>query len=1116
MRATRAWIVTGCLLSPWISASAGVEATGIVAGVASEGDPSFVPAGLESRGQNFVDLPTPAVSVSAVLGTTGAQDEAVTVWGEPDGELVVITQENRTLFAQTSSDGGATFAPAVRFAGIPTEPAITDYRFVATFDTLYVAYLVGDPGGDVGLRFRRSFDMGRTWSEPVVIVARGNLRHGLNALAMSANDAGRVAIMFGEEWEGQDAWVVASSDHGGVWTAPVKLNQLDTGNVVASRVGDIEVSSTGTIHACFTTSRVWYTRSTDGGLTFLPEVNFTALSPGNFSDVPDIATFPNGHVVIAYRNDQSPNDFIDVVRSTNEGASFTLTAHKPYPTSGVRLRVLAATNFPDLIVAWSSGATGVLRASLSQDTGATFTPDVTVASDVDDFGLARTAANQWVLAWSDKQWLSGVFASVSTNGGVTWGAPKRADQGAGVGAESRFGGVTIAGADTVFFAYRDRRGDDGRELSIYAADATPGAFDFTGRERRVDTDAGTSLHITRLANFANDGAGHGYFALSAQTEGPGAQIWVTRTLDGGRTFQAAALISTPDPTWDDDYPIAEATSDGSVYVTWRRWFPALGTYALFFARSTNFGVTWGPPTLLAGGLTNLETHEIAATASAVVVFWSDGQNVRVVRSVDHGATFSLASIVDANPTGTSRLPLACTQGSRILLAFEASTPGFGNRAATRLSTDNGATWGAFTDISGGGGASSVSNMSLACDGGTRAMVVWIDSISGQARTWGNYYGGVFWDVPKEAIVPTGMYSTGVAWVGGTTFVATVGDFNGSTVHAIRATASGITWNWSVPIRVDTGAPQPLAFRYSPHIASDAAGNVWLSWWDLSAGQPSIAVRHSADSGVNWSPVRRADRALPQGANWNYDGYILSAQAGMGIVAWGGRRESSVARDILVNSWSATDLDADGSPDASDCDDEHANVYPGATEACDGIANDCNAPGWPTVPANEADTDGDGLRSCADNCPNASNPSQSDLDGDTVGDACDPDIDGDGAANEVDCAPMDPGIAQGPPEVLPIQINKPTASTFQISWSGVPVATAYDVVRGTVTQLRTSGNTGGAAGQSCSQTGTTYSDTKPIPLGTTWYFMVRGRAGACLGTYGTSSAGVPRTVPPACP
>lgn len=54
-----------------------------------------------------------------------------------------------------------------------------------------------------------------------------------------------------------------------------------------------------------------------------------------------------------------------------------------------------------------------------------------------------------------------------------------------------------------------------------------------------------------------------------------------------------------------------------------------------------------------------------------------------------------------------------------------------------------------------------------------------------------------------------------------------------------------------------------------------------------------------------------------------------------------------------------------------------------------------------------DRDADGISDVQDNCPDDANASQTDLDGDGLGDACDSDIDGDGVLNIDDAFPYDP-------------------------------------------------------------------------------------------------------------
>jgi len=67
---------------------------------------------------------------------------------------------------------------------------------------------------------------------------------------------------------------------------------------------------------------------------------------------------------------------------------------------------------------------------------------------------------------------------------------------------------------------------------------------------------------------------------------------------------------------------------------------------------------------------------------------------------------------------------------------------------------------------------------------------------------------------------------------------------------------------------------------------------------------------------------------------------------------------------------AGDGDGDNFPASCDCNDTNALIYPGAAQLCDGINNNCSAAGWPAVPADELDSDGDGVRVCGGDCDDA--------------------------------------------------------------------------------------------------------------------------------------------------
>jgi len=181
---------------------------------------------------------------------------------------------------------------------------------------------------------------------------------------------------------------------------------------------------------------------------------------------------------------------------------------------------------------------------------------------------------------------------------------------------------------------------------------------------------------------------------------------------------------------------------------------------------------------------------------------------------------------------------------------------------------------------------------------------------------------------------------------------------------------------------------------------------------------------------------------------------------------------------------ATDDDTDGfcgevfggGPGPLDCDDQNAQVAPGAAQLCgDGRNNDCNHPAWPALTGtNEADDDGDGVTECAGDCDDA-NPALWGIPGEARNLAWA----GDHSTLSWD-APVQPG--------------------------GSPAAVVYDVLRATGPQAF------GAATCVESNDGADRlaSDNGLPSASDAFHYLIRAESACGAGTLGTNSFGTPRT------
>lgn len=240
--------------------------------------------------------------------------------------------------------------------------------------------------------------------------------------------------------------------------------------------------------------------------------------------------------------------------------------------------------------------------------------------------------------------------------------------------------------------------------------------------------------------------------------------------DEGATWTAPALIPG---TTGEELPLYGpiAVRGSTVHVLTRSG----GTAKMW--RSTDGGANWSGPKTLTG---------YASDASDRVQVDTDGEYVHVFigragaepdatfknyywRSTDQGATWSGVTALD-DPSGPPSPGGIAAENGTVHIAYAAILPGvgtLGHRARYIRSTDNGATWGAPVDVSGGATQPQIRPRPRVVDG--RVIVLWEEpsdhnasepypnATRGQIRANRSLDNGATWQGPDDVTAVSGKY-----------------------------------------------------------------------------------------------------------------------------------------------------------------------------------------------------------------------------------------------------------------------------------------------------------------------------------------------------------------------
>jgi hypothetical protein len=213
---------------------------------------------------------------------------------------ISYTRSGFPLLVVTSRDGGATWSTPVDISDCPNSgQEASSYITTGVNGEVFAAWR-GTCSGRRQWTFTRSLDGGRTWAPnitahfsaapppfPLADDVRGNMTIDVDR----SNGPSRGTIYISGNDEGADALLIRSTDGGNTWSNPIFLSDGPRGQYKYYFQPHINVAPNGRIDAAWYDTRNWagtdnnhvtydlyYSYSTNGGLSFSPSVRVTTFS----------------------------------------------------------------------------------------------------------------------------------------------------------------------------------------------------------------------------------------------------------------------------------------------------------------------------------------------------------------------------------------------------------------------------------------------------------------------------------------------------------------------------------------------------------------------------------------------------------------------------------------------------------------------------------------------------------------------------------------------------------------------------------------------------------------------------------------------------------------------
>lgn len=206
------------------------------------------------------------------------------------------------------------------------------------------------------------------------------------------------------------------------------------------------------------------------------------------------------------------------------------------------------------------------------------------------------------------------------------------------------------------------------------------------------------------------------------------EIYYKRSEDGGSIWGADTRLTFAD-SWSDSPSIA--IEDSIIHLVWYDWRDATGDwdYEIYYKRSTDGGLTWGPDTRLTDNPSYSGFPCVAVSGQVVHVVWEDDRDVTMTgsiyykRSADGGATWGPDTRLSELPSDGWD-PVVAVSGSNVHVVWMDERGGEAREIYYNRSTDGGLTWSEDTRLTNAVASSEYPTIAVS---GDMVHVVWGDN-----------------------------------------------------------------------------------------------------------------------------------------------------------------------------------------------------------------------------------------------------------------------------------------------------------------------------------------------------------------------------------------------------